>query len=277
MSYIGLLDDATKIHAITCRWWLQLLCPSPIIFSSSSSFIDQPSSSFIMTTPMDSLCALLEQRMRYCKGQKDMVVIPYRLQGYLSASKSTRVHCIHIILQHPTNKQRNMIFSSTCLILNVAHRPVHHSTIHDCLDDDHAYQDPCDLSAALYAMLCYSRSGMHPLLSSSNRLPQLLHQRGWTRYHLSAQLVLLDNSHNKYWNMQHGYYCLPSTVHSMAAIRDRLDTDTILQSISLRQVEVHLGINRSGSCKQLRRHSGSTDKRHSMSSSFAIDVQTRDS
>ena len=22
ISYIGLLDDATKIHAITCRWWL---------------------------------------------------------------------------------------------------------------------------------------------------------------------------------------------------------------------------------------------------------------
>jgi len=121
-----------------------------------------------------------------------------------------------------------MSFSSTCLIMNVAHRPVHHSTIHDCLDDDHACQDLCDLSAALYATLCYSRSGMHPLLSSSNRLPQLLHQRGWTRYHLSAQLVLLDNNHNKYWNMQHGYYCLPSTVHSMAAIRDRLETDTTL-------------------------------------------------
>ena len=112
---------------------------------------------------------------------------------------------------------------------------------------------------------------MRPLVSSGNHLPQLLHQRDWTRYRLSAQLhqyaaslsyalpdvissrmyvegehqvdllhdvgVLLDNTHNKYWNMQNGY-CLPCTVHSMAAIRDRLDTDATLYDNCYRAMRV---------------------------------------
>jgi len=49
--------------------------------------------------------------------------------------------------------------------------------------------------------------------------------------------VLLDNTHNKYWNMQNGY-CLPCTVHSMAAIRDRLDTDATLYDNCYRAMRV---------------------------------------
>ena len=64
MSYIGLLDDATKTHDPThVDGGYSSIAPDPSSSSSSSSssFIDQPlSSSIIMTTPMDSLFVLLD-------------------------------------------------------------------------------------------------------------------------------------------------------------------------------------------------------------------------
>lgn len=50
--------------------------------------------------------------------------------------------------------------------------------------------------------------------------------------------LILDNAYNKYWNMQNGY-CLPcDAVHSMAAIRDRLDNDATLYDDCYRAMRV---------------------------------------
>ena len=87
MSYIGLLDDATKTndpsHVDGGCSSIAHDPSSSSSSSSSSSFIDQPSSSssFIMTTPMDSLCVLLEQRLRYCEGERDMVAMVHEVTG----------------------------------------------------------------------------------------------------------------------------------------------------------------------------------------------------
>lgn len=84
MSHIGLLDDATKTNDPShVDGGYSSIAPDPSS-SSSSSFIDQPSSSssIIMTTPMDSsLCVLLEQRLRYCEGQRDMVAMVHEVTG----------------------------------------------------------------------------------------------------------------------------------------------------------------------------------------------------
>ena len=86
MSYIGLLDDATKTNDpsyVDGGYSSIAHDPSSSSSSSSSSFIDQPSSScfIIMTTPMDSLCVLLEQRLRYCEGERDMVAMVHEVTG----------------------------------------------------------------------------------------------------------------------------------------------------------------------------------------------------
>jgi len=65
MSYIGLLDTTID--------------PSPI--SGSSIAPADPPFSSIITTPMDSLCVLLEHRLRYCEGERDMVAMVHEVTG----------------------------------------------------------------------------------------------------------------------------------------------------------------------------------------------------
>jgi len=81
MSYIGLLDDATETHDpshVDAGCSYSSTVPDP---SSSASVIHQPSSYLIITTPMESLCVLLEQRLRYCKGERDMVAMVHEVTG----------------------------------------------------------------------------------------------------------------------------------------------------------------------------------------------------
>jgi hypothetical protein len=79
MSYIGLLDNATETHD-TCH--VNAGCSSIVSDpSSSASVIDQLSSYSIETTPMESLCVLLEQRLRYCEGERDMVAMVHEVTG----------------------------------------------------------------------------------------------------------------------------------------------------------------------------------------------------